>query len=86
MPTKPLRPVQWQDATAATIGRIQRIFALLPALSLDQQLALYAQAHLSVVAQGKMANATEYWNTFVNILRTLVAGLGADIDPSDTFD
>lgn len=76
----------WKDATANTIGRIQRIFSINPTLTLDQQLALYAQAHLCVVSQGKTGSATDYWNTFVNALRTLVVGLSLDTDPTTAFD
>lgn len=79
------QPTSWQEATADTIARIQRIFSLAPDLTLDQKLTLYAQAHQSTVAQGRADRATEYWGTFVNILRTLVAGL-ADVDPRASFD
>lgn len=84
MTTTRRQPSNWQDATADTIARIQRIFHLVPALTLEQKFALYAQAHASVAAQGKVASATEYWNTYVNILRTLVAGL-TDVDPATAF-
>ena len=84
----------WQDATAATITRIQQIFALHPAkrdaqgfsgLSDHSKVLLYAQAAAIVQSQGRTGNATEYWNTFVNTLRTLVAGMSS-CDPADTFD
>ena len=75
----------WRDATSTTITRIQRIFAIHPGLTLDQQLALYAQAHLCVAASGP-ESASQYWNTFVNVLRTLVVGLCPDADPSTSFD
>ena len=76
----------WRDATKLTIERIQDVFALNRDLELADKIALYQQAHTCVVAQGRgNGNATEYWNTFVNTLRTLVAGAG-DCDTDNIFD
>ena len=74
----------WQDATAGTITRIQQIFGLRQ-LTEDQQIRLIERAQVAVAAQGMTKGATEYWNTFVNCLRTLVAGM-SECDPKDTFD
>lgn len=74
----------WQDATVGTITRIQQIMAKVPKQS---RAALYAQAQTAVRDQGLgRGNATEYWNTFVNSLRTLAAGLDPDADPQEYFD
>jgi hypothetical protein len=80
------RPTTWQDATAITIGRIQQIFALVP-LTMEHKINLYERAQAAVRDQGKgIHGATEYWNTFVNSLRTIVVGLSATVDPKDSFD
>lgn len=75
---------RWQSATAATIGRLQRVFALHPKSSTLDHLRLYEIALTIVQAQGRTANgANEFWGTYVNTLRILVGGLHHDIDPKD---
>lgn len=85
-PSRPHQPVNWQDATAATIERLQQIFSILPAtFPWEQKIALYERTHAIVCSQGRTSGATEYWGTFVNTLRMLVAGL-TDVDPKTLFD
>ncbi len=85
-PTQTVRSApDWRDATAGTITRIQQIFDLNPALTEGAKREYYTLAHEIAVAQHRTSNATEYWGTFANILRTLIAG-ATTVDPNKTFD
>ena len=83
----------WQTATARTIERIQEVFGLVDdrksdGLDFADKMRLFELAqsavHFQFSARGGNVGVTEYWNTFVNTLRTLVAG-SSDCDPDDVF-
>jgi hypothetical protein len=62
----------WQEATMETISRLRGVMDL--SLVKDEALTreqLYTQARLLTVAIGK--SGSEFWNTFINVLRILVA-------------
>jgi hypothetical protein len=89
------QPEGWRSATIETITRIQQVFGMhqlkvqhdqtTTGLTEHAKIRLYEQAHLIVQAQGRTQDATQYWNTFVNVLRTLVAGM-SDVDPQEVFE
>lgn len=81
----PFQPTNWRDASITNATRIQAIFAIDPALTPQQKLALYQQAHYLAAAMMNPNEKSSYWGIFVNALRVLVAGT-SECDPKELFD
>lgn len=79
----------WQEATKRTVERIQSVFNLERDLEREEKFTLLTLAqqavHFQLGRQQGQGSATEYWNVYVNTLRTLVAGV-SDVDSDDLFD
>lgn len=83
---KRFQPSNWQDATAATISRLQQLRTLNDTLTSERWVQILKLSHRIVQAQGKTTTASEYWNTFTNTARIIVVSDLPDYNPADSFN